>query len=115
MLLAVLLSLPAASLTTKAEEQGASVNPSSSSNEGTPEWRRRIKPEHVKSIESAEATAVAFNSARLAAEPREPGRVDESKWLSTAIETLKPQNRPFKEKDLLGKWRCRNIQASELL
>src|SRR5262245_13197941 len=113
---AVLVSLPAAPPTTKAEEPAATISPSPSSNQETQEWRRLIKPEHVKSIESPEATAVAFNTAKLAAAPREAGRLDEeAKWLSTAIETLKPQNRPLKEKDLLGKWRCRNIQASDLI
>jgi hypothetical protein len=115
MLFAVLLCLSVAPPTTKAEEPTATVSPSPSSNEETPEWRQRIKPEHVKSIDSAEATAVAFNSARLAAGQGEAGPAEEAKWLSTAIETLKPQNRRFKEKDLLGKWRCRSIQANERL
>lgn len=88
---------------------------SPSSTEETPEWRRRIKPQHVESVESAETLAVAFNSARLAAGPRGGGEADDAKDLSTAIACLKPQDRPFKEKDLLGNWRCRSIQASDLL
>jgi hypothetical protein len=86
---------------------------SPSLNEETPEWRRRIKPQHVESVESAETLAVAFNSARLAAGPRGVGEVDDTKHLSTAIACLKPQDRPFKEKDLLGNWRCRSIQADD--
>src|SRR5438552_10551458 len=35
---------------------------SPSLNEETPEWRRRIKPQHVESVESAETLAIAFNS-----------------------------------------------------
>jgi hypothetical protein len=31
----------------------------------TPEWRRRIKPHHIESVESAETLGVAFNSARF--------------------------------------------------
>jgi len=111
MLIAVLLSLSAIPPTTEAEQSNASVSPSPSLNEETAEWRRRIKPQHVESAESAETIAVAFNSARLAAGPRGAGEVDDTKHLSTAIECLKPQDRPFKEKDLLGKWRCRSIQA----
>jgi len=86
---------------------------SPSLNEETPEWRRRIKPQHVESVESAETLAVAFNSARLAAGPRGAGEMDDTKHLSTAIACLKPQDRPFKEKDLLGNWRCRSIQADD--
>ena len=94
-------------------DKATGVSPSL--NEETPEWRRRIKPQHVESVESAETLAVAFNSARLAAGPRGAGEVDDTKHLSTAIACLKPQDRPFKEKDLLGNWRCRSIQASDLL
>jgi len=112
MLVAVLLSLPATPPTIEAEESKASVSPSPRLNEETPEWRQRIKPQHVESVESAETSAVAFNSARLAAGPREAGEMDDTKDLSTAIECLKPQDRPFKEKNLLGKWRCRSIQAN---
>jgi Domain of unknown function (DUF4893) len=92
----------------------ASVSVSPSPSEETLEWRQRIGPQHVESVESAEALAVTFNSARLAAGPRGAGKRDDTKDLSTAIELLKPQDRPFKEKDLLGKWRCRSIQASDL-
>jgi len=91
-------------------DKATDVSPSL--NEETPEWRRRIKPQHVESVESAETLAVAFNSERLAAGPRGAGEVDDTKHLSTAIACLKPQDRPFKEKDLLGKWRCRSIQAN---
>jgi hypothetical protein len=115
MLVAVLLSLSVTPSVIEAEQSQASVSPSPSSNEETLEWRRRIKPQHVESVESAETTAVAFNSARLAAGPRGAGEWDDTKDLSTAIECLKPQDRPFKEKDLLGKWRCRSIQANNRL
>jgi Domain of unknown function (DUF4893) len=115
MLVVVLLSLPATPPTIEAEESKASVSPSPSLNEETPEWRQRIKPQHVESVESAESKAVAFNSARLAAGPREAGEIEDAKHLSTAIACLKPQDRPFKEKDLLGKWRCRSIKANNLI
>jgi WD40 repeat protein len=78
------------------------------------EWRKQIKPQHIESVESAEALAVGFNSDRLAAlaaGPAGPGEEDATKDLPTAIELLKPQDRPFKEKDLLGMWHCRSIQA----
>jgi Domain of unknown function (DUF4893) len=114
MLVAVLLSL-SATPTTEAEQSKANVSASPSLNEETPEWRQRIKPQHVESVESAETIAVTFNSARLAAGPREAGKMDDTKDLSIAIECLKPQDRPFKEKDFLGKWRCRSIQASNLI
>jgi len=91
------------------------TGPSPSLNEETPEWRQRIKPQHAESVESAEKLAVAFNSARLAAGPRGAGEMDDTKDLSTAIACLKPQDRPFKEKDLLGAWRCRSIQANDRL
>ena len=110
-LLSLLATLPG----TEAEESNATVSQSPSSKEETPEWRRLIKPQHVESVESAETRAVAYNSARLAASPSEAGNTDDKKHLSTAIECLKPQNRPFKEQDLLGKWRCRSIQASNLI
>ena len=96
-----------------AKPQTAALTPSL--NEETPEWRRRIKSQDVESIESAETLAVAFNSAKLAAGPRGAGEADDTKDLSTAIACLKPQDLPFKEKDLLGYWRCRSIQASDLL
>jgi Domain of unknown function (DUF4893) len=96
---------------TEAEGPNAVPNQSPSSNEETPEWRRLIKPQHVESVESAETRAVAYNSARLAAGP-DP---NDKKYLSTAIECLKPQNRAFNEKDLLGKWRCRSIKANNLI
>lgn len=112
---AILFSLSAISPTTEAEQSTATATQSPSSNEKTPEWRRLIKPQHVESVESAETRAVAYNSARLAADPGETGNADDKKHLSTAIQCLKPQNRPFKEKDLLGKWRCRSIQASNLI
>jgi uncharacterized protein DUF4893 len=115
MLVAALLSLPATPPTIEAEESKASVSSSPSLNEEPPEWRQRIKPQHVESVESAETKAVAFNSARLAAGPREAGEIEDAKHLSTAIECLKPQDRPFKEKDLLGKWRCRSIKANNLI
>jgi hypothetical protein len=81
-------------------------------NEETPEWRRHIKLQHVESVEAAETLAVAFNSARSAAGPSGTGEQDDTKDLSVAIELLKPQDRPFKEKDLLGNWRCRTILAN---
>jgi hypothetical protein len=107
--------IPATSPATESEQSKASVSPSPSLNAETPEWRRRIKPQGVESVESAEALALAFNSARLAAGPRGAGEWDDTKDLSTAIECLKPQNRPFKEKDLLGKWRCRSILVDNRL
>lgn len=72
-----------------------------------PEWRRRIRPEHVQSIEDAEKWAVAANTlvASLA-------RVD-AKDFSIAVQLFKPQNRPFQQKDLLGTWQCRSVQVVE--
>ena len=113
--LAVLLIVSATLPSTKGEQSNESVGQSSSSSEETPEWRRLIKPQHLDSVESAETKAVAYNSARLAAGRGEAGDFDDSKHLSTANDCLKQQNRPFKEKDLLGKWRCRSIQASNLI
>jgi hypothetical protein len=98
---------------TEAEESNANANQSRPSNEENPEWRRLIKPQHVQSVESAETRAAAYNSARLAAGRGDAESADDRKHLSIAIECLKPQNRPFKEKDLLGKRRCRSIQASD--
>jgi len=112
--LAVLLIL-AATLSTTEADQSSSVGQSSSSNEETPEWRRLIKPQHLDNVESAETRAVAYNSARLAAGPGETGNALDRKYLLTAIQCLSGQNRAFKAKDLLGKWRCRSIQASNLI
>lgn len=113
LLVAVLLSLSAPAHTTEAEESSATAL--HSTNEQTPEWRQLIKPQHVGSVQSAETRAVAYNSARLAAGPGEAANAEDKKHLSLAIECLKPQNRPFNEKDLLGNWRCRSIQASNLI
>lgn len=115
LLVAVLLGVSAIRPTTEAEQSNANVRVSPSSNEETPEWRRLIKPQHVESVESAETRAVAFNSAKLAAGPSGAEEIEDAKHLSTAIECLKPQDRPFKEKNLLGTWRCRSIKANNLI
>jgi tetratricopeptide (TPR) repeat protein len=98
--------------TVQTETAAAGVNEVTPGSEPILEWRQRIRPQHVESVESAEALAVAVNSARVAA--ARSGTADDRKDVATAVELFKSQDLSFTEKDLLGSWRCRSIQVGDL-
>lgn len=79
----------------------------SSPSESMPEWRQRIRPEHVQSIEDAEKLAVAANTQQASL------ATVNAKDLAIAVQLFKPQNRPFQQKDLLGTWQCSSVQVVE--
>jgi hypothetical protein len=98
---------------TAAEQQVASANKDVLRQELVPEWRMRIKPKHVESVESAETLPLAVNANFTKNVPSDLTQED-LKDLPTAVALFKPQNLPFVDKDLIGSWRCRSILVDDL-